>query len=57
MPWSDIARMRDHLTHHYFDTTHGILRHVVENELGHLEQAVARLNVIAKRLESAGPEA
>lgn len=28
IPWSDIAGMRDHLTHRYFDTDHAIrLRH------------------------------
>jgi uncharacterized protein with HEPN domain len=26
IPWSQIARMRDHLAHRYFDTAHAILR-------------------------------
>lgn len=40
VPWSAIARMRDHLAHHYFDTDHAIVQDVVENELLPLETAV-----------------
>lgn len=43
IPWSAIARMRDHLAHRYFDTDHAIVVDVVENELGPLEVAVRAL--------------
>ena len=52
VPWSEIARIRDRLAHRYFDTTHAIIRHVIESELHPLEQAVARIAIIAERLES-----
>ena len=29
IPWSQIARMRDHLAHRYFDTDHAVLRATV----------------------------
>jgi uncharacterized protein with HEPN domain len=43
--WSDIARMRDRLAHHYFDTEHSIVAATVVNDLGLLETAVKRLGV------------
>lgn len=43
IPWSAIARMRDHLAHRYFDTDHAIVVDVVENELTQLETAVRAL--------------
>jgi uncharacterized protein with HEPN domain len=43
IPWSDIARMRDHLAHRSFDTTHAILEATVTNDLPELEAAVSRL--------------
>jgi uncharacterized protein with HEPN domain len=33
VPWRAIARMRDHLAHHYFDTDHSIVEDVVAHEL------------------------
>jgi len=30
IPWSQIARMRDHLAHRYFDTDHAVLRATVD---------------------------
>lgn len=47
LPWSDIARMRDHLAHRYFDTTHGLVSGTVENDLPQLSAAVERLLAIA----------
>lgn len=44
VPWSAIARMRDHLAHHYFDTDHAIVVDVVENELEPLRAAVEGLS-------------
>jgi uncharacterized protein with HEPN domain len=43
IPWTQIARMRDHLAHRYFDTTHAVLRATVDDDLPDLEQAVHRL--------------
>lgn len=42
-PWQDIARMRDHLAHHYFDTSHAIVQATVDRDLAQLESAVRRL--------------
>ena len=43
IPWSAIARMRDHLAHRYFDTDHAIVRDVVDNELQPLLTAARAL--------------
>lgn len=43
VPWRAIARMRDHLAHHYFDTDHAIVEDVVGTELEPLIGAVRRL--------------
>jgi uncharacterized protein with HEPN domain len=43
VPWREIARMRDHLSHHYFDTDHAVVRDVVNNELEPLLVAVRSL--------------
>jgi uncharacterized protein with HEPN domain len=43
IPWTQIARMRDHLAHRYFDTDHAILRSTVDNDLPELERAVQSL--------------
>jgi uncharacterized protein with HEPN domain len=43
IPWTQIARMRDHLAHRYFDTNHAILRATVDNDLPELERAVQAL--------------
>jgi uncharacterized protein with HEPN domain len=43
LPWSEIARMRDHLAHRYFDTTHAIVAATVTDDLPQLRQAIARL--------------
>jgi len=49
IPWKAIARMRDHLTHRYFDTDHAIVRDVVDNELDSLLSAVRSLAARAER--------
>ena len=41
--WKEIARMRDHLTHRYFDTDHAIVADVVDHDLGSLTDAVQSL--------------
>ncbi|MDQ1307963.1 MAG: hypothetical protein QG671_3797 [Actinomycetota bacterium] len=52
IPWRQIARMRDHLAHRYFDTSHAVLQGTVENDLPELEEAVRRLDA---RLAIADP--
>ena len=43
IPWSQIARMRDHLAHRYFDTAHAILQSTVDDDLPELEHAIHTL--------------
>jgi uncharacterized protein with HEPN domain len=43
LPWSEIGRMRDHLAHRYFDTTHAVVASTVTHDLPELRQAIARL--------------
>ena len=41
--WRAIARMRDQLAHHYFDTDHAIVTQAVTEELPRLRDAIAAL--------------
>jgi uncharacterized protein with HEPN domain len=43
IPWLDVAGMRDHLAHRYFDTAHTIVRATVAEDLPPLAAAVKRL--------------
>lgn len=43
LPWSEIARMRDHLAHRYFDTGHAIVAATVRQDLPDLRRALAHL--------------
>ena len=43
VPWSDVAGMRDHLTHRYFDTAHSIVATTLEHDLPPLLEAARRL--------------
>jgi len=43
VPWKEIARLRDHLAHHYFDTDHAVVQDIVENDLDPLLDAVRSL--------------
>lgn len=43
IPWVDVAGMRNHLAHRYFDTAHAIVAATVENDLPPLVAAVRRL--------------
>lgn len=43
IPWSDIARMRDHLAHRYFDTTHSIVETTARHDIPLLAAAVDRM--------------
>lgn len=44
IPWNQIARMRDHLAHRYFDTSHAILQATVDQDLPDLHAAIRRLD-------------
>jgi uncharacterized protein with HEPN domain len=44
IPWSQIARMRDHLAHRYFDTSHAILQATVDHDLPGLERTIKKLS-------------
>lgn len=54
IPWSQIARMRDHLAHRYFDTAHTILQSTVDHDLPELEHA---LHALAASLRDEDPPA
>ena len=43
VPWIDVAAMRNHLTHRYFDTAHAIVRATVDQDIPRLVAAVERL--------------
>lgn len=42
-PWREIARMRDHLPHRYFDTQHEIVADLIETDLPALKMTVKSL--------------
>ncbi len=50
VPWRDVAGMRDHLAHRYFDTAHSIVQATVDHDLPPLVAAARRL------LERADPD-
>lgn len=54
IPWSQIARMRDHLAHRYFDTAHAILQATVDDDLPELERAIQSLSEILDDQTGAG---
>lgn len=43
IPWSEVARMRDLLTHRYFDTLQSIVEHTATHDLAELRAAVIRM--------------
>lgn len=43
LPWAEIARMRDILTHRYFDTTHAVVTATARHDIPRLAAAVERL--------------
>ena len=45
IPWMDVAGMRNHLAHRYFDTAHSIVQATVTDDLPPLVVAVERLLV------------
>jgi uncharacterized protein with HEPN domain len=54
IPWRQIARMRDHLAHRYFDTAHAILQATVDDDLPDLERAI---HALAQSLPEENPPA
>jgi uncharacterized protein with HEPN domain len=47
IPWADIAGMRDHLAHRYFDTTHAVVQATIEHDIPPLVDALRRLRLQA----------
>jgi len=43
IPWRDVAGMRDHLAHRYFDTAHSIVQATIDHDLPPLLDAARRL--------------
>ena len=43
IPWRDVAGMRDHLAHRYFDTAHSVVAATVDQDLPRLLAAARRL--------------
>jgi uncharacterized protein with HEPN domain len=43
IPWRDVAGMRDHLAHRYFDTAHSIVQATIDHDLPPLLAAARRL--------------
>lgn len=43
IPWIDVAGMRNHLAHRYFDTAHSIVQATVTHDLPPLVAAAKRL--------------
>lgn len=57
IPWAQIARMRDHLAHRYFDTDHSVLQATVSKDLPELERAIQALTAAwpAENLQDEDP--
>jgi len=43
IPWDQVAGLRDHLAHRYFDTSHAILQATIDHDLPELERAIRNL--------------
>jgi uncharacterized protein with HEPN domain len=48
----EVARMRDHLAHRYWDTNHAIVQATVDNDLDALSEAVTRLQQSSGHLDA-----
>jgi uncharacterized protein with HEPN domain len=57
IPWRQIARMRDHLAHRYFDTAHAILQATVDDDLPELERVVHALVKTLPEADQPGEDA
>ena len=54
IPWRQIARMRDHLAHRYFDTDHEVIQATVDADLPELKRAAQAM--LAALLEDPAQE-
>ncbi len=52
----DAVRMRDHLAHRYFDTSHAILQATVDHDLPELHAAIHRIDQRLAAPEPAGSD-
>jgi len=43
VPWVDIAGMRNHLAHRYFDTDHAIVRATIDHDLPPMLASIRRI--------------
>ncbi len=43
IPWRDVAGIRDHLAHRYFDTAHSVVQTTIDHDLPPLLEAARRL--------------
>lgn len=43
IPWSEVIRMRDRLTHRYFDTLRSIVEHTARHDIDELSAAIQRM--------------
>ena len=48
IPWAEVGRMRDHLAHRYFDTSHTIVQATLDHDLPELAAAARRLLQLLK---------
>jgi len=44
IPWALLTRMRDHLAHRYFDTTHAVVFDTARQDIPRLAAAVSRMS-------------
>ncbi len=54
VPWTDVAAMRNHLAHRYFDTAHAIIQATVDHDIPPLLAAAQRLLGATDEASSSG---
>ncbi|MGV1080831.1 MAG: DUF86 domain-containing protein [Candidatus Nanopelagicales bacterium] len=52
IPWIEVASMRDHLAHRYFDTSHAVVKSTVDHDLPELAAAATRLLTLPVTLDT-----
>jgi uncharacterized protein with HEPN domain len=52
MPWAQVSRLRDHLAHRHFDTSHALLQATVDHDLPELEALFAAWTLDCRTLTS-----
>lgn len=55
VPWREVARMRDHLPHHYFHTSVALVQSTVDQDLPALERAIQSIALALPPDEQASP--